>query len=762
MIKTRLNIRIPDLGVYRLGYFGLSALTLALAGCAVAKRDHYDVPMVQLPAQYKNAPVAATPPADSKNIPAKPETQLDPVLVEWWHAFGSRELDDLINRGLADNPDVRIATFRIAQAKARAEQADAGKGPTVSLPVQGSEQYPYYGVGGPVTQGLPYTGPNGEKVKQMFQASIRGDWRVDIWGELDSLAQSANLQLWRASFERDNIQGNVAANIASSYVEYLSLNDRIRVARETETVLDGMLVAVKGRMDGGDATSIDMEQQRSAVYAVRATIPALEQQREDALGTLAFLLGTVPGALKISDSGLDSLSLPLVIPGMPSSLLLRRPDVRMAEARLLAADADIDVARARVLPALDLTVQNGYGGYYLSELFKPQTLFWNVIANLSATIFDGGKLSREKDYAREVHEEMVETYVRTIYQAVREVESALNAISQTESRLEAQKTSADAARRAWDYSSEVYADGAIDYLTLLNTERTYHQSLDEYDRIRMDRYRALVNLFHALGGGVPQGKVLPGKGARPIPPPESKGGVVLAPPNKLLVAGAAPTTMRMDSVLSAPPPAEASPVLTRRSDPAESSPSGKNASASSQQLAGEIKLSADAGPNKKEPGKEAPLAATVMPPVVQTPAVSEPAIKTSEVQNAGVDWSDKKFWLVRIPDVYERSDVAVAWRNLLARFPAQMENRTILPRRQARMDEAGKERASWYRLFIAKFPDKKMAAEFCAMLRAGQQPCSVASSYSLTGKDGFHESSTSQAMTLGESSVGNNENGQQP
>lgn len=503
----------------------LSLLISSLAGCAITKRDRYDVPVVPLPAQYKNASVEISVPTDAK--PAKSEAPLDPVLVEWWHSLGSTELDELINRGLVNNPDVRIATLRIVQAKARAEQAVAVKGPTIAVPVQASEQFPYYGVGGPTAQGVNINGPKGEKVRQLFQASIRGDWRVDMWGELDSLAESSSLQLWRASFERDNVQATTAANITSSYVEYLSLNDRIRVARETETVLSGMVASVEERMEKGEATAIDLEQQRAAVYAARATIPVLEQQRDDALGTIAFLLGTVPESLKLSDSGLDSLALPSIMPGVPSSLLLRRPDVRMVEARLLAADADIDVARARILPPLDLTAQVGYGSYYLSELFKPQALFWSAIANLSVTIFDGGKLSREKDYAQAVHEEMVETYVRTIYQAVREVESSLNAIRQTGKRLDAQKASADAARRAWDFSSEVYAAGAIDYLALLDTERTYHQNLDEYHRIRMDRYRALINLFHALGGGVPQGGTLPGKGERPALSADSNGGAII-------------------------------------------------------------------------------------------------------------------------------------------------------------------------------------------------------------------------------------------
>ena len=577
MIRNRLITYISAHRVHWLSYFVLSVLTLALAGCAIGQRDHYDVPVVTLPAQYKNASVLSTVDStlsvdvqpsdvaqlpDSKLSPATLKVLLDPVLTEWWHALGSSELDDLIKRGLVNNPDVRIATFRVAQAQARSAQADAGKGPTVTASLGVSNQYPYYGVEGPVTAGLPYTGPNGETHKHLIQPSLGGSWRMDLWGEQDSLAQSANLQLSRAAFERDNAQGNAAANIAASYVEFLSLNDRIRVAHETEVVLSGMMAAVEARMKSGDSTAIDLEQQRSAVYAVRATIPSLEQQREDALGTLAFLLGTTPESLKISDKGLDSLSLPLVIPGVPSALLLRRPDVRMVEARLLAADADIDVARARILPPLELSAQTGYGNYYLANLFTPQSIFWNAMVNLSATIFDGGKLEKEKVYAQAVHEEMVETYARTIYQGVREVESALNAIRQNGNRLEAQKKSTDSAHRAWDLSAEVYTAGAIDYLALLDTERTYHQKLDEYHRIRLDSYRALVNLFHALGGGVPQGKTLPGKGVRPSLPSGSKDGVLLVAQNNAVTRDAgwvdhpsfesksAPRTLRMDTTLA--------------------------------------------------------------------------------------------------------------------------------------------------------------------------------------------------------------------
>ena len=895
------------------------------------------------------------------------------MLTEWWHAFNSPELDDLINRGLANNHDVRIATFKIAQAKARAGQADAGKGPTINLPIAVTEQYPYYGPGGPLSPGLAnVAGPHGETTKQLIQANLQASWRVDIWGELDSLSQSANFQLWRASFERDNAQANAAANIASSYVEYLSLNDRLQVARETETVLSGMVASVEERVRSGDATAIDLEQQRSSVNAVRATIPVLEQQREDAIGSIAFLMGTLPESLKLSDSGLDSISLPTVIPGVPSTLLLRRPDVRMVEARLLAADADIDVARARILPPLDLTAQAGYGSYYLAELFKPQALFWNAMANLSVSIFDGGKMSKEKAYAKAVHEEMVETYVRTIYQAVREVESSLNAIRQTERRVDAQKESADNSHLAWDYSSEAYSVGAIDFLTLLDTERTYHKNLDEYQRLRLDRYRSLISLFHALGGGVPQGESLPGKGVRPAVAPGSKDGVVHASSAPIKVAAVAeesressqslekedawlvelpglyhrnsinaawldlkarfpllmknhflhrhqegvmedsadkkqawyqlfiakfptdvaaeefcaelrgdyqrcravlsqkgriinsvPASMRMDSSLSTPPAAEANAASAQRADSAKASSSDKIAGTPMQQTSGTSEStlktgeaskeapatgtpaadtasvptpaaearhaeapraemvanttgsaspkqgdkdaqpndSADAKPaaiqrreSKEVPATVAPAADTAS---AQTPAVearhaeapraemvanttdsaspkkgekdAQPnnsagakpapaAIQRTKLQNEGVEWSAQKFWLVEMTDACDRSTLALTWRDLLARFPAQMKDRTIIPRRYAQTVDTVSERTSLYQLYIAKFAEQNIAEEFCETLRAGKLHCDVISSHTFAMKDEPRTVATSSAATAAEK----NKNGAQP
>ncbi len=443
-------------------------------------------------------------------------------------------------------------------------------------------------------------------------------------GEVHALYESAGLQLLSTVYQRDDMQRNVVADVAVNYMEYLSLNDRLRVARETEKSLAEMLASVNARLEAGDATITEMEQQKAAVYSAQATIPVLEQQREVVLNRLASLIGSAPVSLEISGDGLDSTRFPPVLSGVPSELLLRRPDVRAAEARLLAADADIDVARARVLPPLDLTVQAGYGSTYMSKLFMPQALFWSTIANLSVTIFDSGKRSGEVEFARATHEEMVETYVRVVYDAVREVDDSLSAISLMDKRLEAQSVAANASLRAWGFSQEAFMAGAVDYLVVLDTQRTYQRNLDDWYNVRMERFRGLVNLFSALGGGVPDDDVIPGAA---------------------------------------------------------------------------VGAGAD-----------------------------------------GVDWAGDsvrdRVWLVELSGVYDRGAVLPAWRDLRARFPGLTESRALFPHRMGQVDTAGKERASWYRLFITAFSGKQTAEEFCQALRAGQQRCDVAPSRVLAGRRG--------------------------
>jgi NodT family efflux transporter outer membrane factor (OMF) lipoprotein len=637
-----------------------SAALLFVSGCAV-KRGQYDVPTLNLPSQYAKAPNvvdasgAALTPAQVLSSP------LSAALAEWWRLLGSEELNGLMDRALANNPDLRIAALRIAQSQARMGQAGADFLPSVSMPIQMRTDYPEFGAGRGNASGINTT-------RATDQISLKADWRPDIWGETSSLYDSARMQVLRATYQRDDMQRTVAANVVITYLEYLSLNDRIRVARETENSLREMLASVDGRLEIGDATITEMEQQKAAVYSVQATIPLLEQQRQVVLSRLAGLVGAAPVALDLSDKGLDSAKFPAVLPGVPSALLLRRPDVRAVEARLLAADADIDVARTRLFPPLDLSAQAGYGTMLMSQLLTPQSLFWNTMGSLTVSIFDGGKRSKEVEFARAMHEELLETYVRVIYDAVREVDDSLSGINSIQKRMTSQSMAADSSLRAWNYSQEVFMAGVVDYIVLLDTQRTYQRNMDDWYNVRLESYRNLTNLFSALGGGVTSGDAMPGEGLRPA-------------------------------------------SLTR-----------------------EIEYGAVLGETAEGEG-------AIKNSGTESLSVQLDATQYNRGEADGVDWQGKSWrsgeWLVELSGVYDRGAVLPAWRDLHARFPQRIEQRILLPQRQGLVKNGEKERASWYRLYIAAFSDRKKAEEYCAGLAAGQQRCEVVSSGSISGKGDF-------------------------
>lgn len=641
--------------------FALAASALLLiSGCAV-KRGKYDVPALNLPSQYAQAPNMVDASGQALSPAQVLSSPLSTALAEWWRLLGSEELNGLMDRALANNPDLRIAALRIAQSQARLGQAGADFLPSISMPIQMRTDYPEFGAGRGNANGINTT-------RATDQISLKADWRPDIWGETSSLYDSARMQVLRATYQRDDMQRTVAANVVITYLEYLSLNDRIRVARETEKSLGEMLASVDGRLEIGDATITEMEQQKAAVYSVQATIPLLVQQRQVVLSRLAGLVGAAPVALSLSDKGLDSAKFPAVLPGVPSALLLRRPDVRAVEARLLAADADIDVARTRLFPPLDLSAQAGYGTMLMSQLLTPQSLFWNTMGSLTVSIFDGGKRSREVEFAQAMHEELLETYVRVIYDAVREVDDSLSGINSIRKRMESQSMAADSSLRAWNYSQEVFMAGVVDYIVLLDTQRTYQRNMDDWYNVRLESYRNLTNLFSALGGGVTSGDAMPGMGGRPA------------------------------------------------------------------KLAREIEYGAVLGETADDAGAIKPAGAE--PLVVQ---FDETQFNRSKAD--GVDWDGKSWrggeWLVELSGVYDRGAVLPAWRDLHARFPQLMGQHILLPQRQGVIKSEDKERASWYRLYIAAFADKKRAEEYCASLAAGQQRCEVVSSKSISGKGDF-------------------------
>ena len=452
-----------------------AALALAglLAGCESTgpKVDSVNIP---IPPVYRNA-----------MAPSESEPGVRAIRADWWTQYGSEELNRLVDRTLAHNVDLRVATLQVAQAKIRADQARAGWLPSITAPVRA------------VVQGQGTTTDS----QQNSQASLAGTFRLDVWGEQRALVDSAEMQLVRAVHERENVQRTIIGNLVTTYIAYLSVSDSILIARENEAVAADMLRTVEKRMELGDATAEDLEQQKAALFSQQVVLPGLENQQDDLLSTISRLVGALPGNLVLSERGLDALQLPELKIGLPSALLLDRPDIRMMEARMRAANANIDVARARLLPPIDLTAQMGYSGATLASLLQPQYFLANTAAALALTIFDGGVKKGEQALAQSYYEEMVETYGKTVLQAVREVESALANLKATSRRLEAQKSVTRSALNIFKIGNDAFSVGAIEQTALLESRKNYQRSADETQRVKGELLRGYATLSYTLGRG---------------------------------------------------------------------------------------------------------------------------------------------------------------------------------------------------------------------------------------------------------------------
>lgn len=486
--------------------FRIAVLTVSvfmLSAC-MDKTESFSPFSVPVPDNYKQIDSPDGVPIPIPAIPAKtissPLDQapvvLDSMLIDWWRLLGNAELNVYIDRAIANNPQLQIAAHRVMQSKAREIQGNAERLPELSLPISYEAESPSGGIGS-VDAGQD------AKVKREYQLSLRTDWRVDLWGEKRAQAEAGDMALRQVIFLYDDQLRRLIMDVALTYVEYLSLNDRIRLANESEESLSAMLDAMEQRLQQGDATIVDVKLQHAAVYGIRATVPTLMLRREQLRSRLSVLVGAGPAALELSDAGLDDIAFPSVLPDVPAMLLLRRPDIRAVEAQLLSAEADVHVARARLYPELDLSAQIGYGSRHLSDWFEPHRLFWNLVTELSASIFDGGKRQQEIEFNQSVRAELVENYVRVVYLALQQVDDALLDISLAAQRVELQTNATESAQQAKSLSFESYQAGGVDYLTMLDATRTYQQQADDLFSFRMEQYQAYVDLFAALGGGAP-------------------------------------------------------------------------------------------------------------------------------------------------------------------------------------------------------------------------------------------------------------------
>jgi multidrug efflux system outer membrane protein len=413
---------------------------------------------------------------------------------DWWLTFGSPELSRLIAEGLASSPDLAIAAERVRQAEAQVQIAGASLFPGLNLNASTSSRQAR-------PDGGNWSGSDTTNV------ALSASYELDLWGRNASGVRAAESSLRATRFDQETARATLASGIANAYFQILSLRGRMAIARENLAIAERVFKVVDSRARNGAVSALDVARQQSAVLSQRAALLPIELQERQTLYALAILTGRAPEGFEAAGTNVADVSLPAVAAGIPAELLTRRPDLAGAEAQLAAANANVAVARAALLPGISLTASAGLASNVLLNILSGPAASLSLGASLLQPIFEGGRLRAQVDVARSRERELVENYRKSILAALSDVESALAAGSRSAGQEALQEQVLAQARRALRLAEVRYREGADDLLALLDAQRTLFQAEDQYAQLRLSRLLATISLYKALGGGwaVPAG-----------------------------------------------------------------------------------------------------------------------------------------------------------------------------------------------------------------------------------------------------------------
>ncbi len=334
-------------------------------------------------------------------------------------------------------------------------------------------------------------------------------YELDFWGALRAGRDAATATALFSRFDQQTVALTTVTSVADTWFQALAQQDRIDVARRNLSDADEILRAIRARLDAGTASELDVSQQEALAAGIRAQIPGLQSQLEQLLNGLGILVGRPPEAITVRPGTLNALKLPELAPGLPSDVLARRPDVAAAEAQLIAANANIRVARADFFPQVTLSGAGGWESLALGTLFGPGTLFASAAATAAQTIFDNGLKSAQLEQNRGRYDELLADYRKAVVQAFTDVENAMQAYRYGTAQEAAERIAVATAQRAADIARAQMLAGTLDIVSVLQAQTTLYTDLDLLAQARLIRFQALLSLYKALGGGWSNSDVVP-------------------------------------------------------------------------------------------------------------------------------------------------------------------------------------------------------------------------------------------------------------
>ena len=468
-------------GIEIRGAVAALAAVLALGACVPNSAPVR--PTFELPAQWNGAP------ADGHAI----------RIAGWWTIYEDAVLERLVEEALLANMDLFVAVARVDEARALLAQTEADRRPYVDATLDADRRRASENTGAFLT-------PGGPVIRNNIRATVNASYEFDLWDRLRNATVAARADLLAAEAARDTVRIALTAQVAQSYFTLRALDAQIQVSRRSIEVRERSLELQRQRVAAGVLAELDLRQVEAEIAAVRAQLAPLEGARAREEAALAVLLGRGPRAIMEEVVAANQHAMltqppPLVPAGLPSELLLRRPDIIEAEQRLEAANTRVAIARVAHFPSIALTGYLGWESATLGALFNSPAAIWNMAAALAQPIYAGGRLRAELDAATARERQALARYQGVVQGAFRDVRAALATQAQARATYEAEQTRVAALEESVRLARLRYEGGLSSQLELLDAERQLLAAeINRVDALRI-QHAAIANLMQALGGG---------------------------------------------------------------------------------------------------------------------------------------------------------------------------------------------------------------------------------------------------------------------
>jgi multidrug efflux system outer membrane protein len=467
---------------------------LIMAGCSLAPK--YEVPSTPTTATFKEAPQKPLTPAEAGTWKTAQPSE-DVARGEWWKVFEDAKLNDLEQQALDANQNLKAAAARVKEARAMNQAARAGLFPSLDAGF------------GPTRQQVSAASqfqPDGTTVSQQtfWRAQASASYEVDLFGRVASTVDAARADTQRSEALFRSVMLALQADVAQNYFALRELDAESEVFTNAVALRQQALKLVQRRYTEGEITELDLSRAKAELATAQSDAMTVQRLRAASEHSLAVLLGKAPAEFSMTADPIKPVNL-RVPPGLPSSLLERRPDIAAAERSMAAANSRIGIAKAAFFPSLTITGVGGFESATIGDLFKwsSRAFLLGPLAGtaLNIPLFDGGRRKGNLANARAVYEEDVANYRQQVLVAFREVEDSLSDMRILEDQTKTQNEAVKASQRAADLSRSQYTEGAVNYLDVIDSERTVLQARRAAVQLQGVQAASTVNLIRALGGG---------------------------------------------------------------------------------------------------------------------------------------------------------------------------------------------------------------------------------------------------------------------